>query len=165
MELLEKDGAKLKLKSGAAEIFGAEIGLDQTITLVAGSKLAVFTWYGAQIEITGQVHSAYIAEDTPLRYYTNVHANLENMRQKAQTSEVDGPRTIIVGPTDSGKSSLCKLLLNYATRTGWEPVYVDLDVGQGMITVPGSIAATSIKEPIHPELGLNLNVRLCADFE
>ena len=29
-----------------------------------------------------------------------------------------------------GKSTVCRLLLNYAVRLGRKPVYVDLDVGQ-----------------------------------
>ena len=43
-----------------------------------------------------------------------------------------GPVVMIVGPTDSGKTSLCKLLVNYAVRMGRRPVFADLDVGQGM---------------------------------
>lgn len=35
----------------------------------------------------------------------------------------------IVGPTDVGKSSLCKLLLNYAVREGVAPTMVELDIG------------------------------------
>lgn len=35
----------------------------------------------------------------------------------------------VVGPTDVGKSSLCRILLNYAVRTGWAPTAVDLDIG------------------------------------
>ena len=43
---------------------------------------------------------------------------------------------------DVGKSSLCKILLNYAVRAGWAPTFADMDIGQGSVTVPGSIAAT-----------------------
>jgi len=35
----------------------------------------------------------------------------------------------VVGPTDVGKSSLCKLLLNYAVREGCAPSLVELDIG------------------------------------
>lgn len=35
----------------------------------------------------------------------------------------------IVGPTDVGKSSLCRILLNYAVRSGWSPAMIDLDIG------------------------------------
>lgn len=36
----------------------------------------------------------------------------------------------IVGPVDAGKSSLGKILLNYAVRAGWAPTAVDLDIGK-----------------------------------
>ena len=41
-----------------------------------------------------------------------------------------------------GKSSLCKILLNYGVRAGWLPTFADLDIGQGSVTVPGCLAAT-----------------------
>jgi polyribonucleotide 5'-hydroxyl-kinase len=34
----------------------------------------------------------------------------------------------VVGPTDVGKSTLMRILLNYATRLGRRPLFVDLDV-------------------------------------
>lgn len=34
-----------------------------------------------------------------------------------------------MGPTDSGKSTLTKTLLNWAVRSAWEPTFVDLDIG------------------------------------
>jgi len=37
---------------------------------------------------------------------------------------------MVVGPTDVGKSTVCRLLLNYAARLGRGPIFVDLDVGQ-----------------------------------
>ena len=36
----------------------------------------------------------------------------------------------LVGPTDAGKSSLAKILLNYAVRMGVAPLLVDLDIGE-----------------------------------
>lgn len=43
---------------------------------------------------------------------------------------------------DVGKSTLCRILLNYAVRAGWAPTFADVDIGQGSITVPGCVAAT-----------------------
>jgi sigma54-dependent transcription regulator len=43
---------------------------------------------------------------------------------------VMGPRVVLIGPTDSGKSTLSRMLLNWAVRSGWEPTFVDLDVGE-----------------------------------
>ena len=39
-------------------------------------------------------------------------------------------QVMVTGPTDVGKSTLCKLLLNYAVRMERAPVFIDLDVGQ-----------------------------------
>ena len=64
--------------------------------------------------------------------YLNVHDTLEARRQAVQAAEAgggggdgssvrasEGPRVFVVGPTDSGKSSLCKILINYAGARGW----------------------------------------------
>lgn len=37
---------------------------------------------------------------------------------------------MVVGPTDVGKSTVCRLLLSYAVRLGRRPTLVELDVGQ-----------------------------------
>jgi polynucleotide 5'-kinase involved in rRNA processing len=41
-----------------------------------------------------------------------------------------GPRLLVVGPADVGKSTLCRILCNYAVREGRCLQLVDLDVGQ-----------------------------------
>lgn len=71
--------------------------------------------------------------------YLNAHAALELLRRKAELVNSRGPVTMIVGPLDVGKSTLCRLLLNYAVRMGRRPIFVDLDVGQGQISIPGTI--------------------------
>ncbi len=58
-----------------------------------------------------------------------------------------GPIVMVVGPTDVGKSTLSRILLNYAVRLQRRPVYVDLDVGQGTISVPGTVGAMLIERP------------------
>lgn len=61
------------------------------------------------------------------------------MKAESEAEVKRGPITMVVGPTDVGKSTICRILLNYAVRMGRAPVFVDLDVGQGQISVPGSI--------------------------
>lgn len=48
---------------------------------------------------------------------------------------------------DVGKSTLGRIFLNYAVRNGRRPLYVDLDVGQGSIAIPGTIGALLIERP------------------
>ena len=46
---------------------------------------------------------------------------------------------LIAGPTDVGKSTLAKILVNYAARSENSPILVDLDVGQSCISIPGTL--------------------------
>lgn len=75
--------------------------------------------------------------------YANVHLALEKMRVRALSShrgsplppgpeqEVDPepPRVLVLGPENSGKTAVCKILTNYAVRAGqgWSPMYVNTD--------------------------------------
>ncbi|KAH1038547.1 hypothetical protein J1N35_040290 [Gossypium stocksii] len=157
---------KLRLLNGSAEIFGSELAPEMWLTFAPRLKFAVFTWYGATIEMDGATETDYTADETPMVSYVNVHAVLEGRRSRAKAlspndSEASqGPRVIVVGPTDSGKSTLSRMLLSWAAKQGWKPTFVDLDIGQGSITVPGCIAATPIELPIDPVEGIPLEMPL-----
>ncbi|KAH0890904.1 hypothetical protein HID58_053333 [Brassica napus] len=157
---------RLRVVNGTAEIFGAELPPEIWRTFPPRLKFAVFTWYGATIEMDGVTETDYTADETPMVSYVNVHAILDARRRfaKAFTSTdsepPQGPRVIVVGPTDSGKSTLTKMLISWAAKQGWKPTFVDLDVGQGSITIPGSIAATPIEMPLDPVEGFPLDMAL-----
>ena len=56
-----------------------------------------------------------------------------------------GPRVMVVGPSDSGKSTLAATLLGYAARLGREPTFVDLDPALGDCGAPpGAVAAARV---------------------
>lgn len=63
-----------------------------------------------------------------------------------------------------GKSTLCRILLNYATRRGRAPIFVDLDPDQGHIGLPGTIGALSIESPIDIETGLSRRSSMLMHF-
>jgi polyribonucleotide 5'-hydroxyl-kinase len=48
---------------------------------------------------------------------------------------------MVVGPSDHGKSTVSQILTAYALRLDRNPIFVDLDVGQPSISIPGTIAA------------------------
>jgi len=52
---------------------------------------------------------------------------------------------MLVGPTDSGKTTLSRILTAYAARLDRVPVFLDLDVGQGS-SVPGAITAIPVEK-------------------
>ncbi|VVA96473.1 unnamed protein product [Arabis nemorensis] len=163
---VSEEPLSLRVVNGTAEIFGSELPPGNSLTFPPHLKFAVFTWYGATIEIDGVTETDYTADETPMVSYINVHAILDARRRLAKASSSDdpessqGPRVIVVGPTDSGKSTLTKMLLSWAAKQGWKPTFVDLDVGQGSITIPGSIAATPIEMPLDPVEGFPLDMAL-----
>ncbi|XP_010485851.1 PREDICTED: protein CLP1 homolog [Camelina sativa] len=163
---VSEEPLRLRLVSGTAEIFSSELPPEIWRTFPPRLKFAVFTWYGATIEMDGVTETDYTADETPMVSYINVHAVLDARRRfaKASTSNEpessQGPRVIVVGPVDSGKSTLTKMLLSWAAKQGWKPTFVDLDVGQGSITIPGSIAATPIEMPLDPVEGFTLDMAL-----
>lgn len=75
--------------------------------------------------------------------YSNLHLVFEQMRIRAknhaQSSTKPGdsaspepPRVLIIGPENSGKTSACKILTNYAVKSGrlCTPMLVNVDPGE-----------------------------------
>ena len=85
--------------------------------------------------------------------YVNVHFALETLRNEAQAQGRDGPRLLVLGPTDAGKTSLLKLLTAYAIRLGRQPTVVNLDPEEGLLSLPGTLTATAIKTLLDVEDG------------
>lgn len=56
------------------------------------------------------------------------------------------------------------MLLNWAVKDGWKPTFVDLNIGQSSITIPGTIAATPIKILVDPIEGFPTNNALVHYF-
>jgi polyribonucleotide 5'-hydroxyl-kinase len=154
-EVAEGSNVKIKLVEGFAECFGAEIAKGKEYAF-SNCNSCIFTWQGCTIEVDGSC-KAYIGKQTPMTLYGNAHCILQKMRGEALEGKTVGPKILIVGSQDSGKSSLCKLLCNYASRMGEQPTFVDLDIGQGLISVPGMLAAIPVERPIDPEDGFGIS--------
>ena len=150
----------ITLLNGTAEIFGTELAIGHEYKL-GGCKLAIFSWHGCQLETKGPFEVVYISDETPMVSYLNTHLTLEWLRYQAsqqQSSDTtstssSGPKVMICGPVDVGKSTISRILLTYAIRHGHYPIFVDLDMGQGALCVPGALAAVVPDRPIDIEEG------------
>ncbi|KAJ8658141.1 hypothetical protein O0I10_006148 [Lichtheimia ornata] len=96
--------------------------------------------------------------------YLNTHLALQQMRDTAKHSGEQGPRVLVIGPHDVGKTSLCKILASYALRQGEKPIYVSLDPSEGTITMPGTVTATTISNPIDVEEGFGSSATTAASL-
>lgn len=133
-------------------MFGTELAQKQPYTFT-GTKAAIYTWHGCRIEVLGECQVEYIAEETPMISYANLHFALERLREEAFAHSKDGPRVLVLGPENAGKTSLVKLLSAYATRSGRQPVAVNLDTKESMLSIPGSLSATTLSSIIDVEEG------------
>ena len=150
VDLVVKDElCYVELLNGIAEIFGTEMVKDFKYKFHHGSKFSVYTYHGCTVNVFGRNQIApYKSKEHPMIQYLNVHHALENLRKESDTNENKiGPVVMVVGPQDVGKSTVCRLLVNYAVRQSRRPIYVDLDVSQNTLSVPGTIAATLVERP------------------
>ena len=142
---------QITLVHGSAELLGLELAPNTTYTLApdsGGLKIAIFTWHGCVVDVLstdGSLEMSYTSDETSSNVAAvNTNAQLEALRDEAamMTPVVgEGPRVMIVGPPESGKSSLAKVLTAYAVKLGRTPVFVDLDPADNSITVPGTLSA------------------------
>jgi polyribonucleotide 5'-hydroxyl-kinase len=113
--------------------------------------------------VTGDPSTDYVSDETPMRIYANLHLALEQMRVRAlrairgspvpaheRPAPADPPRVLVLGPEHAGKTTLCKLLANYAVRAGqgWEPFLVNVDPSEGGWAAPGALAIAPVHGPI-----------------
>lgn len=142
----------LQLVSGYAELFGTEVAQKQTYTFT-GTKAAIYSWHGCTIEVLGECQVEYVAEETPMAGYANLHFAIEKIRDEAAIVGKDGPRVLIVGPENAGKTSLVKMLTAYATRCGRQPVVINVDPKEAMLSIPGSLSAATFTSILDMEVG------------
>eukprot|EP00347_Sterkiella_histriomuscorum_P016599 403352570 len=142
-----EDHIKVLLVKGLAEVFGKELPLEEPVFFHQGEKLAIFTWHGAEIQVSGRCES-YQSSQTPMYYYINCHSALNQLRQHALKNLLLGPNLLVTGSPQSGKSTLCRILLNYSLKLGWTPLFCDLDLANNEITPPGTIACALVEEPL-----------------
>ena len=68
---------------------------------------------------------------------------IDKIRYEALSTNTIGPRVLIIGPRKSGGVEFSHVILNYALKLGYTPLFCDLDL-ENEITVPGGIGATLV---------------------
>ncbi|OHE92599.1 pre-mRNA cleavage complex II protein Clp1 [Colletotrichum orchidophilum] len=138
----------LKLLSGTAEKDGTELALQHLYTF-AGTKSKILTLQGCELEVEGVLTDESVAEypkpqDSPANSVLNLHFQLTAMRQRAAAERREGPRIAVCGPPTTGKTSLTRTLTSYAARVGAQPLVVNTDPKEGMLSLPGTLSASVV---------------------
>ncbi|GEQ69741.1 hypothetical protein JCM33374_g3415 [Metschnikowia sp. JCM 33374] len=152
---------KVTIKDGVGEIFGTELPNEVEIRLT-GCKYAIYAPLASGCRIQYEVVpnkdefnisnedsaiSQYVSDDSPSVQYTNLHFALEVMRHEAEVDHTKyGPRVLILGNSQSGKTALAKTLASYAVKMDRVPLFVNLDPKEGVFSVPGSLTSTPISD-------------------
>ena len=159
-EIHTQEVLTISINEGSAEIFGAELALNKEYCF-RGKNFSIFTWYGCKInyELThiittgiGQNTSntynsaIYTSDDTPMLSYVNTHIQLEARRDIALANKLKGPRVLIMGPRDHGKTTMTQIFANYALRLDRKPILVDLNVDHGLCSLPGCVTAIPLNK-------------------
>lgn len=135
------------LREGSAELFGVELAQSHKYDFHGGGlNLPIFTWHGAVVDVKcDRLEIAYISDETSTNIATvNTHAQLEALRDEAVQTKGEGPRVMVVGPSEAGKTSLCKILTAYAVKLGRTPLLMDLDPADNCLGPPGSLSVCSM---------------------
>ncbi|KAF2861763.1 hypothetical protein K470DRAFT_214187 [Piedraia hortae CBS 480.64] len=147
----------IKLTNGHAELFGSELALNVLYNL-AGHNGSIFAWQGCTMEIAGEAESEYCAQETDYALeWLNTHGLLEELREQPG----DGPRVLVVGPNNTGKSSLVQCLAAWGVRMKHQPSVINLDPREGLLCPPSGLTLATIATPPDPEHGFGISPIAC----
>jgi len=146
LEVAYSKKISLTLLFGKADIFGSKMNLGKKY-FVKGLKIALFAFDKSVIGIEGDPNIIYESKESGMFFYLKIHEVLEERRVVAQMLGFQGPSVLCIGPFDSGKTTIIRILSNFAVRMGWMPTMVELNMWQGNIALPGCISAIVLVEP------------------
>lgn len=123
---------------------------------LTGTKSRILSWHGCELEVDGHCEFEAVAEyatpaNNPANAVLNLHVQLHEMRLAAARERREGPRVLIAGPDGVGKSTVARTLTSYATRRGHEPIAVNTNPEEGMLTLAGTISASVFATIMDPE--------------
>jgi polyribonucleotide 5'-hydroxyl-kinase len=138
-------GITVKLQKGTAEKDGTELAPGNTYRFTA-TKSHILTLQGCTLEVDGKPEEEWIVKDQPpsdniANMHANIHFKLRDERVMAGQTHRHGPRVLVTGTPNSGKTTCVRTLAAYATRQGDQPCVVNLNPEEGMLSVAGTLSA------------------------
>ncbi len=147
--LLVSGPASLKLQEGKANVFGSPLKPQQKLIIKREKQFAIEIIKESTIEGEFGERATYLEiDDTtiPKSWF-----KVANTFQKSNNNKI-----IVIGSTDTGKSTLCTFLVNHILKLKQSVALIDADIGQSDLGPPGTLGLSIINKPyIEPD---NLNI-------
>lgn len=151
------DTITVKLLAGTAERDGVELAQRSPYRFTGSLQSKITTWQSCDLEIDGRTEHETVASFSanptanPATSYLNLHGRLADMRLAAARERREGPRVLVTGGKGVGKTSLVRTLASYATRQGQQPIVVNADPNEGMLSLAGTLSAgvfATVMDPV-----------------
>ncbi|XBW35950.1 hypothetical protein QEN19_001523 [Hanseniaspora menglaensis] len=153
IDLRSDQNLHITIKAGICEIFGIELASELEYTFNSQEKMVLFAVEASEIEyrtnksFTKGFPDCIVQNDPNILMIYSIALKLVQKR----LGNLKGPRVLVIGDSNSGKTSLAKTLLAYAVKmitSSNAPIFVNLDPTKGIFTLPGPISATIINDDI-----------------
>jgi len=143
--LLVRGPASVKAESKGSSVLGIHIEIGDKIVVRKNKVLPFEADEDVSLIVAlGEKGESWITHDkVGMRIW-------KDLEEKVFTNFESGKRKLmIIGETDSGKSTLTSYLVNIALMRGLKVIIIDGDIGQGDLAPPGCIGATIVRNKIY----------------
>ncbi|XP_008477165.1 protein CLP1 homolog [Diaphorina citri] len=161
---------EVMILQGIAEICGVKLENNLKYYFGSHSNVTIFTYHGCSISVIKGSSTTCIetSNETSVDTLLNIHLSLEEFRAEALKSKSPMPVTLCIGGTQSGRITAVETLLNYNLRQASDEdkkiFYVDLNLSQNLLSIPGSIGACIAHNPPSVREGFLSNLKNCVIY-
>jgi len=148
--LLVSGPASFKLEEGEANIFGAPLRPQQKLIVKREKQFAIEIIKESTIDGEFGERATYLEIDD-----TTIPKSWLEAANKFQKS--DNEKLLVIGSTDTGKSTLCTFLVNHILKFKQSVALIDADIGQSDLGPPGTLGLSIISKPYIESDSLNVD--------
>lgn len=153
IKVAQESKMTIKVITGIAEIFGTELANNIDYNF-QNWNFTIFAVEEVQLEWKGtDNHPVVEGEDTvpnqTAQYIYNLHFALEKLRSQT----FYGPKIMVIGNKNVGKTALCRTLSSYTIKfKSFQPMLINLNPQESIFTPPGCVSATPISDILDVQL-------------
>ena len=140
----------MKLEEGEANVFGAPLRPLQRLVVKREKQFAIEIIKESTIEGEFGERASYLEIDD-----NTIPKSWLEVANKFQKS--DNEKLVVIGSTDTGKSTLCTFLVNHILKFKQSVALIDADIGQSDLGPPGTLGLSIISKPYIESDNLNVD--------